>query len=459
MSDRRQKNQLQLAFSEEPTGEAPRTEGEGTESLVAKRPAESPAEIERSMEEVVERENLKEALKRVKVNKGSPGVDGMTVHALPDHLKEHWPAIREQLLSGTYEPQPVKRVEIPKPDGGMRKLGIPTVLDRLIQQAVMQVLQRRWDRTFSAHSYGFRPRRSAHQAVAQAQQHVAEGHRWVVDLDLEKFFDRVNHDKLMGQVAKRVTDKRVLTLLRAFLTAGVMENGLVSPVDEGTPQGGPLSPLLSNLVLDELDRELERRGHRFVRYADDCNIYVRSVRAGQRVMESITRFISQKLKLKVNREKSAVARPQERKFLGFSLTRNRKPKRRIAPKAKVRFKQRVRELTWRTRGVSLEEMVRELASYLRGWRSYFGFCQTPWVLVHLDAWIRRRLRSVLWAQWKQVGRRRAELERRGVSREWAKKIACSNLGPWRLSQEPSICQALPNTFFDALGLPRLAAGS
>jgi RNA-directed DNA polymerase len=459
MSDRRQKNQMQLAFPEEPKGEAPRTEGEGTESLVAKRPAESPAESERLMEEVVERENLKEALKRVRANKGSPGVDGMTVHALPDHLKEHWPAIREQLLSGTYEPQPVKRVEIPKPDGGMRKLGIPTVLDRLIQQAVMQVLQRRWDRTFSEHSYGFRPRRSAHQAVAEAQQHVAEGHRWVVDLDLEKFFDRVNHDQLMGQVAKRETDKRVLKLLRAFLTVGVMENGLVGPVDEGTPQGGPLSPLLSNLVLDELDRELERRGHHFVRYADDCNIYVRSVRAGQRVMESVTRFISQKLKLKVNGEKSAVARPQERKFLGFSFTRNRQPRRRIAPKAKVRLKQRVRELTGRTRGVNLEDVVRQLASYLRGWRSYFGFCQTPWVLVHLDSWIRRRLRSVLWAQWKQVGRRRAELERRGVSREWAKKTACSNLGPWRLSQEPSLCQALPNAFFDALGLPRLAAGS
>jgi RNA-directed DNA polymerase len=459
MSDLRQKNQMELAFSEEVKGEAPRTEGEGTESLAAKRPAESPAETERLMEEVVERENLKEALQRVKANKGSPGVDGMTVQVLTDHLKEHWPAIREQLLSGTYKPQPVKRVEIPKPDGGVRKLGIPTGLDRLIQQAVMQVLQRRWDRTFSEHSYGFRPGRSAHQAVAQAQQYVAEGYGWVVDLDLEKFFDRVNHDKLMGQVAKRVTDKRVLKLLRAFLTVGVMEKGLVSPVDEGTPQGGPLSPLLSNLVLDELDRELERRGHRFVRYADDCNIYVRSVRAGQRVMESVTRFISEKLKLKVNREKSAVARPQERKFLGFSLTRNRKPKRRIAPKAKVRFKQRVRELTWRTRGVSLEEMVRELASYLRGWRSYFGFCQTPWVLVHLDSWIRRRLRSVLWAQWKQVGRRRAELERAGVSREWAKKTACSNLGPWRLSQEPSLCQALPNAFFDALGLPRLAAGS
>jgi RNA-directed DNA polymerase len=295
--------------------------------------------------------------------------------------------------------------------------------------------------------------------VAQAQQYLAAGHRWVVDLDLEKFFDRVNHDKLMGQVAKRVADKRRLKLLRAFLTAGVMENGLVSPVDEGTPQGGPLSPLLSNLVLDELDRELERRGHRFVRYADDCNIYVRSVQAGQRVMASIMRFLHEKLKLKVNREKSAVARPQERKFLGFSFTRDREPKRRIAPKAKVRFKQRVRELTWRTRGVSLEEMVRELASYLRGWRSYFGFCQTPSVLVRLDSWIRRRLRSAQWKQWKRFGKRVRELRKRGVSRDWAMRIASSGHGPWRLSQTPSLRQALPDAAWDALGVPRLAAGS
>ena len=459
MSEERPKNQRQLAFPTAQRGEAPGIVEAGTESLAAERGTESPAGTERLMEEAVERENLKEALRRVKANKGSPGVDGMTVHALADHLKEHWPAIREQLLSGTYKPQPVRRVEIPKPDGGVRKLGIPTVLDRLIQQAVMQVLQRRWDRTFSEHSYGFRPRRSAHQAVAQAQQYIAEGYRWVVDLDLEKFFDRVNHDKLMGQVAKRVTDKRVLKLLRAFLTAGVMENGLVSPVDEGTPQGGPLSPLLSNQVLDELDRELERCGHRFVRYADDCNIYVRSERAGQRVMESVTRFISQKLKLKVNSEKSAVARPEARKFLAFSFTRNREPKRRIAPKAMARFKERVRELTRRTRGVSLEEMVADLSAYLRGWRGYFGFCQTPRVLMHLDSWIRRRLRAVVWQQWKRFGRRVKELQKRGVSRDWAVRTASSGLGPWRLSHEPTICQALPNVFFDTLGLPRLAAGS
>src|SRR5436853_4043538 len=280
------------------------------------------------MEEVCERENCKQALARVKANKGSPGVDGMTVHELPGYLKQHWPAIREQLRSGTYEPQPVRRVEIPKPDGGMRKLGIPTVLDRLIQQSILQVLQRRWDRTFSEGSYGFRPGRSAHQAVAQAQQYIAEGYSWCVDLDLEKFFDRVNHDKLMGRIAKRVEDKRLLKLIRAFLNAGVMENGLVSPSVEGTPQGGPLSPLLSNLVLDELDQELERRGHRYVRYADDCNIYVRSERAGQRVMKSIVRFITGTLTLKVNSEKSAVAKPQERKFLAISCTRHAQRRRR-----------------------------------------------------------------------------------------------------------------------------------
>lgn len=309
MSGKRQKNQLVLAFLAEDRGEAPRAAEEGTESFVAKRRTESLAIGEEWMEEVCERENCKQALARVKANKGSAGVDGMTVEQLPEHLKQHWPAIREQLLSGTYRPQPVRRVEIPKPDGGMRKLGIPTVLDRFVQQAVMQVLQRRWDRTFSEHSYGFRPGRSAHQAIKQAQQCMAEGYRWVVDLDLEKFFDQVNHDKLMAKLAERVSDKHLLKLIRAFLRAGVMENGLVSPVDEGTPQGGPLSPLLSNIVLDEFDREVERRGLRFARYADDCNIYVRSRRAGSRVMESLARFITTKLKLKVNAQKSAVARP------------------------------------------------------------------------------------------------------------------------------------------------------
>src|ERR1700681_4463414 len=379
-SDRQQNIQTQLNFSSTSAGETREAGREETEALPVMSDPERPASTNRLMEEVCERENLKEALRRGKANKGSAGVDGMTVGGITDYLKQHWPAIREQLLNGTYEPKPVRRVEIPKPDGGVRKLGIPTVLDRLIQQAVMQVLQRRWDPTFSEHSHGFGPKRSAHQAVAQAQQYIAAGHRWVVDLDLDKFFDRVNHDKLMASIARRVTDKRVLRLIGAFLKVGVMENGLVSPAEEGTPQGGPLSPLLSNIVLDELDRELERRKHRFVRYADDCNIYVRSRRAGQRVMTSVTRFLTRRLKLKVNEAKSAVARPVERKFLGFSFSYNKEPKRRIAPKALLRCKQKIRELTQRTRGISLEQMMKELTAYLRGWKNYFGFCQTPSLL-------------------------------------------------------------------------------
>jgi RNA-directed DNA polymerase len=455
MNDKRPNNQLVLAFAEVSRSEAPRESGEGTESFAAKREAESPASSEQLMEEVCGRKNCQQALARVKSNKGSAGTDGMTIEQLPAYLKQHWPAIREQLLRGTYKPQPVKRVEIPKPDGGMRKLGIPTVLDRFIQQAVMQVLQGRWDRTFSHSSYGFRPGRSAHQAVAKAQQYIAAGYGWVVDLDLEKFFDRVNHDKLMAQIAKRINDKQLLKLIRAFLRAGVMEGGLVSPVDEGTPQGGPLSPLLSNIVLDELDRELERRGHRFVRYADDSNIYVLSRRAGERVMTSIKQFITRQLKLKVNEQKSAVARPRERKFLGFSFTWQREPKRRIAPKAIARFKQRVRELTRRTRGVSVETMVAQLGRYLTGWRGYFGFCQTPSVLQRLDRWLRRRLRSVVWKQWKYARVRFAELRKRGLSKDLAAQTAGSAHGPWRLSNSPALAIALPNVYFASLGLPSL----
>jgi RNA-directed DNA polymerase len=349
----------------------------------------------------------------------------------------------------------VKRVEIAKPDGGVRKLGIPTVLDRFIQQAVMQVLQSKWDRTFSEHSHGFRPQRSAHQAVAKAQQYIAAGHSWVVDLDLEKFFDRVNHDRLMAAIARRVNDKRMLKLIRAFLESGVMENGLVSPVEEGTPQGGPLSPLLSNLVLDELDRELERRQHRFVRYADDCNIYVASERAGKRVMQSVTRFIQRRLKLKVNEAKSAVARPQERKFLGFSFTGGAVVKRRIAPKALLRCKQRVRELTRRTQGISVEQRTKELTSYLRGWKSYFGYCQTPSVLQGLDQWIRRRLRSVIWKQWKRGSVRFARLRQRNIGRDLAAQAAGSPHGPWRLANSPALAIAFPAAYFDGFGIPRL----
>jgi RNA-directed DNA polymerase len=458
MSDKRQKNQLVLAFMEESRSEAPMTSVEGTESLTAGRQSESPAIGEQLMEAVCERENCKQALARVKANKGSAGVDGMTVQQLPEYLKQHWPAIREQLLSGTYKPQPVRRVEIPKPDGGVRKLGIPTVLDRFIQQAVMQVLQGRWDRRFSDHSYGFRPGRSAHQAVEAAQKYIAAGYRWCVDLDLEKFFDRVSHDKLMAKIAERVSDKRLLKLIRAFLTAGVMEGGLVGPVDEGTPQGGPLSPLLSNIVLDEFDRELERRGLRFARYADDSNIYVRSRRAGERVMESLKRFITTKLKLKVNEQKSAVARPWERKFLGFSFTWHREPKRRIAPKAVFRFKEKVRELTQRTRGVSTARMAEELARYLKGWIGYFGKCQTPTVLESLEEWCRRRLRSAIWKQWKRGKVRFAELQKRGVGQDLAAKTAGSARGPWRLADSPALHFALPNAYFDSLGIPRLTGG-
>lgn len=457
MSDKRQKNQLQmvLAFADERRSEAPSARRGGTESLTANGETESPAGTKQLMEEVCDRENLKRALRRVKSNKGSPGIDGMRVGELSGYLKQHWPALREQLLSGTYQPQPVKRVEIAKPDGGVRKLGIPTVLDRFIQQAVMQVLQSRWDRTFSEHSHGFRPQRSAHQAVAKAQQYIATGHRWVVDLDLEKFFDRVNHDRLMAAIARRVSDKRMLSLVRAFLESGVMENGLVNPVEEGTPQGGPLSPLLSNLVLDELDRELERRQHHFVRYADDCNIYVASERAGKRVMHSVTSFIQRRLKLKVNEAKSAVARPQQRKFLGFSFTGGAEVKRRIAPKALLRCKQRVRRLTRRTQGISVEQMTKELTRYIGGWKSYFGYCETPSVLQSLDQWIRRRLRSVIWKQWKRGSVRFARLRQRNIGRDLAAQAAGSPHGPWRLANSPALAIAFPAAYFDALGLPRL----
>jgi len=456
MDDPRQKIQMELAFPPLKQGEALPGGDEGTEPSTAESEAESPANTDRLMEEVCEQENLKKALHQVQSNKGSPGVDGMTVQALAGYLKKQWPTLQSHLLKGTYQPQPVKRVDIPKPDGGTRKLGIPTVLDRLVQQAVMQVLQKRWDPTFSQHSYGFRPGRSAHQAVAQAQEYIAQGHGWVVDLDLEKFFDRVNHDILMGRVAKRITDKRMLRLLRTFLNAGVMmEDGLVSPTEEGTPQGGPLSPLLSNLLLDELDRELKSRALRFVRYADDCNIYVRSERAGHRVMEGVKRFLTLRLKLKVNETKSAVARPETRKFLGFSFTAGREPKRRIAPKALDRLKDRIREFTRRTRGASLRQIVESLARYLKGWKAYFGYCQTPSVLDYLDRWIRRRLRAVVWKHWKRGRTQYVRLRERGVGHTTAAQTAGSSHGPWRISASPALTRAFRKTDFLSLGLPSL----
>jgi len=454
---KRQNDQLELAFTGAGLGEAQVSARQGTEPLAAGRDTESPASTERLMEEVCERENLKRALRRVKVNRGSAGVDGMTVQQLPSYLSTHWPDIREKLLTGTYKPQPVKRVEIPKPDGGKRQLGIPTVVDRFIQQAMLQVLQPIFDPTFSEHSYGFRPNHSAHQAVAEAQQSIAQGHEWVVDIDLEKFFDRVNHDRLMSRLAKTLADKRLLKLIRAYLNAGVMEGGLVSATEEGTPQGAPLSPLLSNIVLDELDRELERRGHRFVRYADDCNIYVRSERAGHRVMEGLSRFITRKLKLKVNDSKSAVARPKERKFLGFSFrTIKGQLKRTIAPQSFRRVERRIRKLTRRTRSDSVEQIIGELSSYLGGWINYFGFCETPRSLARLDSWIRRRLRCLLWKRWKYGRNRFAELVRRNVGRDLAAQTAGSAHGPWRLGRSPALSIALPNAYFLTLGLPTLA---
>src|SRR5712675_2187714 len=388
--------QLELALPMPGRGEAPRRDVQEVEAVTATAERESPASTAHLMEAICAPDNIEAALRAVVRNKGAPGVDGITVKRLPGILKARWPEIEEQLLQGRYQPQPVRRVRIPKPAGGTRNLGIPTVIDRVIQQAILLRLQPLWDPTFSEHSYGFRPGRSAHQAVSQAQAYIIEGYRFVVDIDLAKFFDRVNHDRLMARVAARVPDRRVLRLVRGYLTAGVLDGGLFERSREGTPQGGPLSPLLSNLVLDELDRELERRGHRYVRYADDSNIYVRSERAGQRVMNSVTRFITQKLQLKVNETKSAVARPQERKFLGFSFTDGPEVQRVIAPKALDRFKRRVRETTRRAKGVSIKSTVAELAPYMRGWHSYFGFCETPQELVTLTRWVRLRLRVALW---------------------------------------------------------------
>jgi RNA-directed DNA polymerase len=447
--------QLQLPFAPRERGEAPMSGDVRVEAFVSPRGDQSPISLSSVMQEVLQPENLEAALRQVQANKGAPGIDGMTVEQLPEHLQTHWPRIRQRLLEGSYAPQAVRRVEIPKPDGGVRKLGIPTALDRFVQQAVAQVLTRRWDHTFSSSSFGFRPDKSAHQAVEAAQRHIAGGCGWVVDIDLEKFFDRVNHDRLMGRIMQRENDKALLKLIRAYLSAGVMEDGLASPSEEGVPQGGPLSPLLSNLVLDELDKELERKGHKFVRYADDCNIYVKSERAGLRVMEGTSRFITGRLKLKVNESKSAVAPPKTRKFLGFSFRGDRTAKRRIAPKALKRFKKRVKELTRRSKGQSLMQIIRSVNQYLRGWRGYFGFCQTPTVLGELDQWIRRRLRCLAWKHWKTHRRRWAELTKRAVDRELATSTVGSRHGPWRLSRSRALSVALPNQLWDRLGLERV----
>ena len=436
-------------------GEAPHRHAREVEAVTATREPESPATTSRLMEAICAPDNIEAALRAVVRNKGAPGIDGITVKQLPGVLAARWPEIEQHLLQGRYQPQPVRRVKIPKPAGGMRNLGIPTAIDRVLQQAVLQQLQPLWDPTFSEQSYGFRPGRSAHQAVAQAQAYVIAGYRFVVDLDLAKFFDRVNHDKLMAAVAARVSDRRVLRLIRAYLTAGVLDGGLFEESREGTPQGGPLSPLLSNLVLDELDRELERRGHRFVRYADDCNIYVRSEKAGRRVMTSVTRFIERRLKLQINAAKSAVARPWHRSFLGFTVKEEPEFRRCIAAPAIARFKHRIRELTRRHRGVSLERVITELNPILRGWAGYFGFSQWR-ELSSLDGWIRRRLRCIAWVHWKTRTRRFHELRRLGVAEKAAIETIWSPKGPWRLSSSNALHRAFTNARFRRLGLLSMA---
>lgn len=436
-------------------GEAPREERSAETSTATQgnaRPGASGL-----MELVFERRNLQAALKRVRNNKGSPGIDGMTVEDLSAHLRVHWPAIREDLLAGRYQPQPVKRVAIPKPGGGERELGIPTVLDRFIQQALLQVLQPRIDPSFSEHSYGFRPGRRAHDAVCHAQRYVQEGRRWVVDIDLEKFFDRVNHDVLMGRLARRIEDRRVLGLVRRYLDAGILADGVVTERHEGTPQGGPLSPLLANVLLDDVDKELEKRGHAFVRYADDLNVYVRSKRAGERVMEALRRLYAG-LRLRVNESKSAVAHATERKFLGFSfwVAPGREVKRRVAPQALARMKERVRELTRRSVGRSLAQVCEGLRLYLNGWKGYFRLAQTPRVLATIDEWIRHRLRALQLKQWKRGTTIYRELRARGMS-DGAARYVASNGRRWWRNSAMKIHIALPNAHFDGLGLPRLAA--
>ena len=423
------------------------------------RPAQNGAagdEAPKLMEEVLRRENLIAAHARVVSNGGAPGVDGMAVEVLEAHCRERWPRIREELLSGRYQPQPVRRVEIPKPGGGVRRLGIPTVLDRMIQQALLQVLTPIFDPTFSADSYGFRPGRSAHQAVERAREHIAGGHRWVVDLDLAKFFDTVSHDVLMHRVALRVRDKRVLQLIGRYLRAGMLEGGLVSPRTEGTPQGGPLSPLLSNILLDDLDKELERRGHRFVRYADDCNVYVRSKRAGERVMQSLIRLYT-RLRLRVNTSKSAVARAWERSFLGYSfwVAPGRLIKRRVSPKALMAMKERVRQITSRNGGRSIAQVVAMLRSYLVGWKEYFRLADTPGVFEDVDQWLHRRLRMLMLKQWKRGRTMYRELERRGVGGAVLGMAARFGRSWWHVAAHKALNIAFPGRYFESLGVPRL----
>jgi len=445
--------QLELPF--ESRGESPGVERSEEEPAAARGDERSGASG--LMEQVVSRPNLQAALKRVRKNKGSPGIDGMRVEELSDHLREDWPGLREQLLCGRYQPAMVKQHLIPKSGGGMRKLGIPTVLDRFIQQALLQALQPMFDPSFSQHSHGFRPGRRAHDAIVEAQRYVQQGRRIVVDVDLEQFFDRVNHDVLMGRLAKRIGDRRVLGLIRRYLEAGVLANGVAMERYEGTPQGGPLSPLLANVLLDEVDKELEKRGHAFVRYADDCNVYVRSRRAGERVMGLLTRLYA-KLRLRVNASKSAVDLATRRKLLGYSfwVAPGRAVKRRVSAKALAALKDKVRSITRRTGGRSIEQVVEELRGYLTGWKQYYRLADTPRVFAQLDEWLRHRLRAIHLKHWKRGKTIYRELRRRGLSSDAAARVA-ANGRRWWCNSAMAINIALPIRYFDELGLPRLAA--
>jgi RNA-directed DNA polymerase len=449
--ERRQKS-AQAELPLEDRGEAPKVERSGEAPKAAQ--GDERSGVDRLMEMVIERSNAKAALRRVKQNKGSPGSDGMTVEELTPYLVEHWREIRERLLAGTYQPRPVKRQPIPKRGGGVRELGIPCAIDRMIQQAILQVLQPIFDPTFSEHSHGFRPGRRAHDAVCAAQRYIQSGRRWVVDVDLEKFFDRVNHDVLMGKLAKRIGDKRMLGLIRRYLEAGIMADGVVVERHEGTPQGGPLSPLLANVLLDEVDKELEKRGHAFVRYADDSNVYVRSRRAGERVMQALRRLYA-RLRLRVNEAKSAVARPWDRKFLGYSfwVAKGREVKRRVASQALTAMKERVRQITRRNGGRSLDSVVEELRGYLTGWKEYFRLADTPHVLREIDKWIRHRLRAIQLKQWKRGTTIYRELRARGMS----ERVACSvaaNARCWWKNATSTAHIALPTSLYN--GVPRLA---
>lgn len=433
-------------------------DGAGLESQTrTAREDQSGDETQMFIQEVLRRENMLRAYKRVVQNGGAPGVDGVTVEQLGAYCREHWEGIREQILNGTYVPQAVRKVEIPKPDGGgTRTLGIPTVMDRMIQQAVMQVMQPIFEPTFSESSFGFRPGRSTHGAVLRAYQYTQQGAKWVVDLDLEKFFDRVNHDVLMARVARRVRDKRTRLLIRRYLQAGMMEGGLVSPRTEGTPQGSPLSPLLSNILLDELDKELERRGHQFVRYADDCNVYVQSKAAGERVMASLERFLVKRLKLRINRDKSAVAQPHERKFLGYTISRQRKPQLMVAPKSIQRLKAKLRPLFRQGRGMKLADTIKRINRITRGWTAYFRLSGVKESFHQLDGWIRRHLRVIQWRQWKTPGTRLRKLLALGVPFDQVQS-ACNRCGPWRNAAAPHMHLALTNATLARMGLVSLLA--